>query len=63
MEPGIGAVPKKRGREKHSAGSGAFKRLTELLGLGLQSQMAFLGCGLRKGEPEEIQDKAGLCWV
>lgn len=35
-------------------------------GLGLRSQAAFLGCGLKTGEPEVVgrqQDKAGLCWA
>lgn len=58
MEP-VPAWPKKRGQGKHSDGSGAFKGFTEVL----QSQMAFPGCGLRKGEPEVIQDKASLCWA
>lgn len=53
------ACPKRRGQGKHSDGSGAFKGLTEVL----QSQMAFPGCDLRKGEPEVIQDKASLCWA
>lgn len=57
------AVPKEGVRGRHSDGSAAFKGLTEVLGLGLHSQMAFPGCGLRKGEPEVIQDKAGLCWA
>lgn len=56
-------APREKGRGMHFDGSmaGAFKGFIEVLGLALQSQTAFLGYGLRKGEPEVVGRTKPAC--